>query len=807
MQRRCSSSRYGRAVLVASAVVIGLLTGCLSSSEVRRAEQLAAQGEWDQAVMAFREAHKKEPFNAAIKLRFDEVKVMAADVHYEEGRRRLKENQLGEALGELKLALTLNPARAEHQAALADVLRLKEATDQVHAADQLQTLGRMDEAMEAYEKAIHLDPGHPRALENITKLTEHTRADKTLGVGSQPITLRFQNAKLREVFEVLARAGNINVVFDREVKDDPVTIFIKDTPFHEALTLILSTNGLFAKRIGPDTLLVIPNSKPKQDQYLDQQIRTFYLSNVKAKDMVNLLKTMLESKRMYVNEQINAIVLRDQPDKIRLAERIILANDRREAEVEFDVEILEVNRTKSQKLGLNFAKTAAAALVPPGFTGAIAATAAQYTFRQLTSIGPDSYLFSLPTSLLLDFFKQESDAKTLAAPKLRVINGKQASVNVGDKQPILLSTSNVLPGQAFTGAVPTTSTVTSIEFKDTGVKLSVEPTIHLVDELTMKLKIEVTRLGDQVTLQASPEIKQFRFGTRSAETTLNMKDGESVVLAGLIQDDDRKTRVTVPGLGDIPVLGHLFSSTTVDAITTEVILTITPRIIRPLNMPNVETQTFWSGTETNYAIAPLFTDVVGKTAIRTSMASPSRPAMAQQPSLGIGAMPAVQPLSAPRLIPPADVSKPAGSAAQPPAVVVAGAATLALYPPEVSAYAGQEFRIDLTVDNLETLTESAVTVTYNPQVLEFRRASEGELLKQGASSASVTISASPAAGQLELTMQRQGTPASGAGVLAMLFFQAKGPGVSDVDIPKARVGGADNKVVPVSTWRGQVRVR
>jgi general secretion pathway protein D len=140
-------------------------------------------------------------------------------------------------------------------------------------------------------------------------------------------------------------------------------------------------------------------------------------------------------------------------------------------------------------------------------------------------------------------------------------------------------------------------------------------------------------------------------------------------------------------------------------------------------------------------------------------------------------------------------------------VVVAGAATLALYPPEISAYAGQEFRIDLVVDNLETLTESAVTVTYNPQVLEFRRASEGELLKQGASSASVTISASPAAGQLELTMRRQGAPASGAGVLAMLFFQAKGPGVSDVDIPKSRVGGADNKVVPVSTWPGQVRVR
>src|SRR5262249_32048560 len=157
-------------------------------------------------------------------------------------------------------------------------------------------------------------------------------------------------------------------------------------------------------------------------------------------------------------------------------------------------------RTKSLKYGLNFAKSAGAGIVPPGFTGALSANPTQFTYQQLTSLNPQSYLFTFPASVLLDFFKQESDAKTLAAPKLRVINNKSASINVGHKQPILLSTTNVLPGQAATGAVPTTSTVTSIEFKDVGVKLTVEPTIHLLDELTLKIKVEVTRLGDQVIL-------------------------------------------------------------------------------------------------------------------------------------------------------------------------------------------------------------------------------------------------------------------------------------------------------------------
>ena len=254
-------------------------------------------------------------------------------------------------------------------------------------------------------------------------------------------------------------------------------------------------------------MIVSPNTKQKQEQYQDLMIRTFYLSNAKAKDMLVLLKSMLDSKRMHANEQLNTIVIRDQPEKLEMAEKIILANDRLDSEVLFDVEVLEVDRTTDQTYGLTYPKSVAAAMVPPGFTGTIAGELAQtFTLRQLTSLGQDSYIFKLPTNVQLDFFKQITDAKTLAAPKVRVVNNKKAEINIGNKQPILLSTTNVLPGQAATGAVPTTSTVTSIEFRDTGVKLTVEPSIHLGNELSLKMKIEVIRLGEQVMLQAqSPD--------------------------------------------------------------------------------------------------------------------------------------------------------------------------------------------------------------------------------------------------------------------------------------------------------------
>ena len=275
----------------------------------------------------------------------------------------------------------------------------------------------------------------------------------------------------------------------------------------------------------------------------------------------------------------------------------------------FDVEVLEVDRTVDQTYGLTYPKQIAGAIVPPGFVGIDRRRLSHSNLRSTSAhraLVRNSYLFKLPTNIQLDFFKQITDAKTLAAPKVRVVNNKKAEINIGDKQPILLSTTNVLPGQAATGAVPTTSTVTSIEFRDTGVKLTVEPSIHLGNELSLKMKIEVVRLGDQVTLQANPPITQFKFGNRSAETMLNVRDGETIVLGGLLQEEDRKTRTTIPWIGDLPFIGNLLSSFKTQRVTTEVILTITPHIIQGITPPGLSTQVFWSGTDSTYATSPLF---------------------------------------------------------------------------------------------------------------------------------------------------------------------------------------------------------
>lgn len=780
-------------------VLFGTVAACVGlSPEARLAEEYVQKQDWDRAVAAYRVALQNDPLNDDLLNAFAQVKSRAAEAHFAQGRQFLHEKRIPEALQEIQIALGLNPAKAEHHTALVDAVRLKDAQVALQDAEKLRNLGRLDEALGAYERAIELDPDLTKALDGITAIAESQKASKTLGGTAEPVTLRFQNTRLKQVFEILARTANLNIIFEKDVRDDLVTIFTKDLPFDEALNLILTTNQLFARKVAPDTLLIIPDTKQKRQQFQDLQIRTFYLSTAKAKDIANLLRTILETKRVYVNEQLNTVVLRDEPEKMLLAEQVIMANDRRDAEVVFDVEVLEVNRNKTRRLGANFAKQAGAGAFVPGTTS-FSNTNQTWTFQQLVNIGPDSYLFTFPSSILLDFFKSESDAKTLASPKLRVLNNQKASINIGDKQPILLSTTNVLPGQASTGVTPTTSTVTSIEFKDTGIKLDMEPNIHLTGEITLKMKIEVTRLGDLVRLQSNPVIEQFRFGTRTADTTLNMKDGETVILAGLIQEEDRLTRESVPGIDDIPIIKDLFFKRT-DKVTTEVVLAVTPHIVRNLVPPTVVKQTLWSGTADNYALSPLFSpqersalDIADRAAQppETSVAKATEPVAAPNP----------QPLAP--LVPAQPQAK---GPVTPPVPQPAVSGKVSMNPAQITTRVGQSVQLAINAEGLPQVDKAQLTITYDPAILEFSKAMPGQFFGTEEGESGFTVSAAPQSGQIILQFGRPGKLVEGSGQLGTLIFTAKATGQSPLVIRQSQLSKGSEGMIRITAQHGLIRV-
>lgn len=763
---------------IASLVFVGC--ALFVSPDAKRGDQHLAAGNWEEAGLAYKQALKDDPFDPPLQSKYAMARERAAAMYEERGRAFLKERQVDLAIEQFKRALTIEPSSTEHQASLSEAIRLKESRSQYREAERLAQLGRTDEAMGGFARAAELDPTFREPLESISRLTEEQQALMRGDRLKQPVTLKFRNAGIKEVLEGVAKAGGFTLIFDKDVRNDPISISVQDTPFEDALHLILNSNSLFSRNVSPGVLIVSPNTKQKQEQYQDLMIRTFYLSTAKAKDMLVLLRGMLDSKRLHANEQLNAIIIRDQPEKLELAEKIILANDRQEPEVLFDLEVLEVNRTKNQTYGLNYPKQAGAGLIPPGFTGALAADPVQLTYRQLTSLGPDSYLFRLPTSVLLDFFKQESDAKTLAAPKVRVMNNKKAEINIGDKQPILLSTTNVLPGQAATGAVPTTSTVTSIEFRDTGVKLTVEPSIRLGNELSLKMKVEVIRIGDQVTLQASPPIQQFRFGNRSAETTLNMRDGETIVLGGLIQEEDRRTRVTIPWIGDLPLIGNWLSSFKTERITTEVILTITPRITQPMVPGGSSNQAFWSGTESTYATNPMFS-------------SSARKASA---SLGNGHRGSFSSSTNGAATKGAEETSPSRSLSQ----LAVPDPLLAIQPDESAIQSGTEIKLAIVDARIRASGQNVFNLEYDPKILQFKRLGETGIVST--SEASSADNGDPA-GKIAFRLAR---PSQRAPRSVSVTFVAKAPGVSPVRVELAG-SGSEDQPSSKEIGSGVVRVR
>src|SRR3990172_4204779 len=523
---------------------------CAGSQAYQRGERYAHSGEWDLAVKEYREASRRNPQDIEYRSALLRAEETAANQHYKKAKNFLKERKLDQAITELQQAIYLNPTNAAIQSALKSVLDMKQAEEHYRAALTFVELGRLGEAINELNQSVELDPDNAKYLESREKLrkekTEVEPDDALTLASDKPITLNFKSTNIKDIFEFLSKLSGINILFDDEVKAQPVTVFVKDVSFQYAMNLLLSTNKLFMKKVSADTIIIIPNNKTKSDQYQDLLVRTFYINNAKSKEIVNLLRTMLDVKKVYVNEVLNSLTVRDTPEKLKLVEKVIAANDLKEAEIILDVEILEISRSNSLKYGWNFTN--------PGLSSSASIQATDgsksggIALSELRNLSKSNVFVTLP-GVVVNLIKQDSDAQTLANPRVRVLNNKQAKFHIGDKIPVQTSTiQSTQVGQV-------TST---FEYKDVGIKLNIEPTVHLNNTVTMKLGLEISTLGDQVDLGSGQ--KPFRFGSRSTDTLINLRDGETVIIGGLIKDEERKSRIKVPLLGDIPILGKLFSS-------------------------------------------------------------------------------------------------------------------------------------------------------------------------------------------------------------------------------------------------------
>ena len=575
------------------------------------------------------------------------------------GKQMIEQGRVEEGLSQIDKGLALEPGNAEYR-----MLAIRQRETQMGTlltrADALRSEGKFDDAASAYRRAIGLDPANSRARSGLeqTELARREQARSAQRAASappanaladaapallkpslrKPVTLDFRDANLKSVFDALSRTTGINFVFDRDVRPDiKVTLSIANISIEDVIGILAVTNQLERKTLNDNTVLIYPNTVAKQKDYLELAVKTFYLVNADAKTVFASLKTVLKTKDLYADERLNSLTMRDTPDAIRLAGKLIAAQDLAEPEVLLDVEVLEVKRSRLSEIGIDPpGKFTVLNIVPNPATVVSTATGTTTTVNntvtttQLTldrlrgltgaSIGIDSPSVNLRA--------ENGDTNILANPRIRVKNRDKARILIGDRVPVITTTTTANVG-----------TSESVSYLEVGLKLDVEPTVFLDNEVGVKVNLEVSNIVREVRSRSGG--LTYQIGTRLATTNLRLKDGETQALAGLISDEDRSATTGVPWLNQLPVLGRLFSTERSDRSKTEIVLLITPRVVRNLALEAVAPAEYSGGTEAGVGAPNMRLQGAG----RMAMPLPGAPGL--RPSAPAGEAPAPEPVPEP----------------------------------------------------------------------------------------------------------------------------------------------------------------
>ncbi|HWM91627.1 MAG TPA: secretin N-terminal domain-containing protein [Thermoanaerobaculia bacterium] len=545
------------------------ITACTSHLASRQAEIAAQRGDWDEAVLQYMKAVEQSPESLAYKGSLMRARIKASQAHFEKAQEFEKAGVVERALVEYQQAVQLDPT---NQYALA----------------------RLEQAREAY--AAQRNNREAQTIDQMKKRTSGTRPQPPVlnPRSNQPISLEFpEPVSIFQIYKALGDAFGINVLFDPNLKDQEIAIELKEVTAQSSLETLMRAGNHFYKVIDEHTIIIAQDTPQNRRTYEDLVIQTFFLSNSEVKDMMTILRSLVDAKKIATNEQLNAIILRDTADKVKVAERIIEANDKSKAEVVIDVELLQVNSARLRDLGVALSSYQVSQQLdlggPTGGTGGGAApapTAGRVRISDLEFLNQSNWFLTLP-NFLYNFVKQNSDGQLLAKPQLRITEGEKATLVIGDKVPIPLTTfntSNTVGGSI----VP----ITSFQYQDVGIRIDLEPRVHHNQEVTLKVKVEISQInsfrGDQPII-----------GTRTIESVIRLQDGETNFLAGLIRTDENNSENGMPGLSEIPLLGRLFSNKRTDAQRTDVILTLTPHIIRNAEITEEDLLPIWVGTEAN----------------------------------------------------------------------------------------------------------------------------------------------------------------------------------------------------------------
>lgn len=616
-------------VLVGALVLV--LMGCVTNPAIKDSQRLISEGRFEDGVLGLEKAMLETPEDHQLRAQFFRQREIAVAQLLSQAQSERSLRRYGEALAVYQRVQKLDPNNPRVRDGLADMVAQQRHESSVRQSEALFGKNDLAGAERILKSVLAESPANGDARRLLQKVRDQNARTEVstpaLGLAfSKPITLEFRDTALKTVFEVIARSSGINFVFDKDVRaDTKVTIFVRNTSIDEVVKLILVTNQMERKLLNENSVLIYPNTPAKARDYLELVTRSFYLANADVKQAQALVRSLVKTRDIFTDEKLNLLIIKDTPDAVRLAERLLESLDMAEPEVMLDVEVLEMSRSKLLELGLRFPDQIGYGLLQPTTSSTIVNSGVTQTSTilggtlstGLVDLQNAGALTSFVTNpaLTLNLKNQVGDGNMLANPRIRVKNREKAKIHIGDKLPVFTTTSTANVGVAA-----------SVAYLDVGLKLEVEPNVFLDDEVAIKVALEVSSVVKEVPGPASS--LAYQVGTRSASTVLRLRNGETQVLAGLINDEERSSANRLPGLGDIPVLGRLFSSQRDNSSKTEIVLLITPRIVRNLVRPEGISANTPAGSESSVGAPALQIKKSDPRAVSLSSTPPSGAAQA-----------------------------------------------------------------------------------------------------------------------------------------------------------------------------------
>lgn len=787
-------------------LVAFLLAGCAAGHAFRQGEEAVRLGDWEAAVVYFTKAVQENPDSPEYKIHLERAKLEAAREHITRAHQFEEKDQLDAALLEYRRAVELDSSN-----------RL--------------AAGRVAELEKTIRERLEASRPIPR-IQQLREEAAKASAPPLLNPASkEPLKLHFVNSSLRDILNVIGTTTGINVTYDAQFQDHAYSVSLEGVTLQQALDQILSANQLFYKVVNPRTIIVIPDQPAKHAQYDDLVIKVFYISHADATELVQTLNTVVRIPQMpmqpvmLANKTANTITARATAPVMDVIERVIEANDKPRAEVVLDVEILEVDRQRVKRYGINLSNYSlnlifSPEVAPPNTSGTVGAPPPFNLNTISQGVSTADFYLGVPTALV-NFLESDNHTRMLAKPQLRGQEGTKLTLNLGQDIPVI----QTVFGAAAAGGFATIPQ-SSYSYRSVGVILEMTPRVTYDGEIVLELSVENSALGNSVDV-AGQSVPSFQ--SRKVTTKLRLREGESNLLAGLVREDTVRNHSGLPYLLNLPVFKQLFSGNDNTTTDTDIVMLITPHIVRTHELTAEDLGTMYIGTQGNVGIGgppPLIAPQpeAGGAGGPGAQPGPVAPlpggagATTNQPQPGlpgppVSSPPGAQPLNRPAppgttpvpgMVPPTPTAPPATPPATPPAEPGAAPVTPAEAPPAGGAppgmstpaqvivtppgtefrVAGGPYTVPVSINNAASISVMSLTITYNPNVLRVRTVQDGTFMRQGGVTATFTPRIDSATGRVDIAIARAADQAgaAGTGLLTALLFDAVAPGSSVINV-------------------------